>query len=110
MAVALRGSCAHVRIGVLTNSTGRGELARALLRMDPAESPSERDENDALGELTNVITGHVKVVMSTIDGTMRIGLPAHVNTDAFLESSEQITLRVSFGGVPAALVVTMLVP
>jgi CheY-specific phosphatase CheX len=108
MAVTLEGRTPLVRIGLLTNAAGRTAIARALFRMEETESPNELDERDAIGELTNVISGHVKAVMSPVDATMRIGLPSQVNADAFAGATEQITLRVSFGGVAAALVVTML--
>jgi hypothetical protein len=39
---------------------------------------------------------------------MRIGLPSAIGADAFTGRTGQITLRVSFGSVPAALVVTLL--
>lgn len=108
MAVTLEGKRPHVRIGVLTNPAGRAAIARALFRMEPHEKPEERDEADAVGELANVITGHVKAAMSALDTTMRIGLPTRVSADAFAGTGEQVTLRVSFGGVAAALVVTLL--
>jgi hypothetical protein len=39
---------------------------------------------------------------------MRIGLPSAVSAESFAARADQITLRVSFGSVPAALVVTRL--
>jgi CheY-specific phosphatase CheX len=108
VAVMLEGHKPHVMIGVLSNSPGRAAIARALFQMEPDESPKPEDESDAVGELANVISGHVKTVMSRIDATMRIGLPSVVSAEAFSARSEQITLRVSFGTVPAALVITLL--
>ncbi|MET0390536.1 MAG: chemotaxis protein CheX [Polyangiales bacterium] len=108
VAVTLEGVKPHVLIGVLSNQIGRAAIARAIFQMKPEERPKPEDETDAVGELANVIGGHVKSVMSPLDTTMRIGLPSAVSAEAFAARSEQITLRVSFGSVPAALVVTRL--
>jgi CheY-specific phosphatase CheX len=108
VAVTLEGTKPHVLIGVLSNQVGRTAIARAIFQMEPSEAPKPEDETDAVGELANCISGHVKAVMSKLDGTMRIGLPSAVSAEAFSARSNQITLRVSFGSVPAALVVTRL--
>ncbi|MEY4577806.1 MAG: Chemotaxis phosphatase CheX [Pseudomonadota bacterium] len=108
VAVTLEGVKPHVLIGVLSNQVGRTAIARAIFQMQPDERPKPEDETDAVGELANVITGHVKSVMSRLDKTMRIGLPSAVSAEAFASRTNQITLRVSFGTVPAALVVTRL--
>lgn len=108
VAITLEGTKPHVLIGVLSNQLGRSAIARAVFQMSPEERPKPEDETDAVGELANVITGHVKAVMSRLDTTMRIGLPSAVSAEAFSARSDQITLRVSFGSVPAALVVTRL--
>jgi hypothetical protein len=108
VAVALENDKPIVLIGVLSNSAGRAAIARALFHMAPNESPRPEDETDAVGELANVITGHVKAAMRRVDVKMRIGLPYAVSADAFAHGTSQITLRVSFGTVPAALVVTLL--
>jgi CheY-specific phosphatase CheX len=108
VAVALEGIKPHVLIGVLSNAAGRTAIARALFQMEPTERPKPEDETDAVGELANVISGHVKSVMCRLDSTMRIGLPSAVSAESFSARSDQITLRVSFGTVPAALVVTLL--
>ena len=108
VAITLEGAKPHVLIGVLSNQVGRTAIARALFQMGPTESPKPEDETDAVGELANVISGHVKAVMSRLDAKMRIGLPYAVNADAFTPCPGQVTLRVSFGSVPAALVVTLL--
>lgn len=108
VAITLEGIKPHVLIGVLSNQVGRSAIARAVFQMSPEERPKPEDETDAVGELANVITGHVKAVMSQLDTTMRIGLPSAVSAEAFSSRSDQITLRVSFGSVPAALVVTRL--
>lgn len=108
VAITLEGDKPHVLIGVLSNQVGRAAIARALFQMGPTELPKPEDETDAVGELANVISGHVKAAMSRLDAKMRIGLPYAVNADAFAPSAGQVTLRVSFGSVPAALVVTLL--
>ena len=108
VAVSLEGVKPHVLISVLSNAAGRTAIARALFQMEASERPKPEDETDAVGELANVISGHVKSVMSPIDATMRIGLPSAVSAESFSTRSDQITLRVSFGTVPAALVVTLL--
>lgn len=108
VAITLEGEKPHVLIGVLSNSAGRAAIARAVFQMQPSESPKPEDETDAVGELANVISGHVKAAMARIDGKMRIGLPYAVKADAFVPKPDQVTLRVSFGSVPAALVVTLL--
>lgn len=108
VAVTLEGHKPHVLICVLSNQAGRTAIARALFQMHPDERPKPEDETDAVGELVNVITGHVKAAMSRLDASMRIGLPSAVSAEAFATRSEQVTLRVSFGTVPAALVVTLL--
>jgi CheY-specific phosphatase CheX len=108
VAVTLEGHKPHVMIGVLSNQVGRTAIARALFQMGPSEQPKPEDETDAVGELANVISGHVKTVMRRIDASMRIGLPSAVSAEAFASRSDQITLRVSFGTVPAALVITLL--
>ncbi|HKU41347.1 MAG TPA: chemotaxis protein CheX [Polyangiales bacterium] len=108
VAITLEGEKPHVLIGVLSNQAGRTAIARALFQMGPTESPNPEDETDAVGELANVLTGHVKAAMSRVDAKMRIGLPYAVNADAFAPCAGQVTLRVSFGSVPAALVVTLL--
>jgi len=108
VAITLEGTKPHVLIGVLSNQVGRSAIARAVFQMSPEERPKPEDETDAVGELANVITGHVKAVMSRLDTTMRIGLPSAVSAEAFSARTDQITLRVSFGSVPAALVVTRL--
>jgi CheY-specific phosphatase CheX len=108
VAITLEGTRPHVLIGVLSNQVGRSAIARAVFQMSPDERPKPEDETDAVGELANVITGHVKAVMSRLDTTMRIGLPSAVSAEAFSARTDQITLRVSFGSVPAALVVTRL--
>lgn len=108
IAIALENDKPIVLIGVLSNSAGRAAIARAVFQMAPNESPKPEDETDAVGELANVISGHVKAAMSRVDAKMRIGLPYAVNADAFASHQTQVTLRVSFGSVPAALVVTLL--
>jgi CheY-specific phosphatase CheX len=108
VAITLEGTKPHVLIGVLSNQVGRSAIARAVFQMSPEERPKPEDETDAVGELANVITGHVKAIMRDLDNTMRIGLPSAVSAEAFSSRSDQITLRVSFGSVPAALVVTRL--
>jgi CheY-specific phosphatase CheX len=108
VAIALEGSKPHVLIGVLSNQVGRTAIARAIFQMEPHERPQPEDEADAVGELANVISGHVKAAMNQVDANMRIGLPSAVNAESFAARSDQITLRVSFGVVPAALVVTRL--
>jgi CheY-specific phosphatase CheX len=108
VAITLEGTKPHVLIGVLSNQVGRSAIARAVFQMSPEERPKPEDETDAVGELANVITGHVKAVMRELDTTMRIGLPSAVSAEAFSSRTDQITLRVSFGSVPAALVVTRL--
>jgi hypothetical protein len=108
VAIALEHDRPIVLIGVLSNSGGRAAIARAVFQMSPHESPKPEDETDAVGELANVISGHVKAAMSRVDAKMRIGLPYAVNAEAFSGHQTQVTLRVSFGSVPAALVVTLL--
>jgi CheY-specific phosphatase CheX len=108
VAVTLEGEKPLVLIGVLSNQAGRTAIARAVFQMSADEYPKPEDETDAVGELANVITGHVKTLMSRLDATMRIGLPSAVSAEAFSARPQQITLRVSFGTVPAALVVTLL--
>lgn len=108
VAVTLDSDRPRLLIGVLSNQAGRSAIARALFQMGPSESPKPEDESDAVGELANVISGHVKSAMKRVDSKMRIGLPYAVNAEAFAPSPEQVTLRVSFGDVPAALVVTVL--
>jgi hypothetical protein len=108
VAIALENEKPIVLIGVLSNSGGRAAIARAVFQMAPTECPKPEDETDAVGELANVISGHVKAAMSRVDAKMRIGLPYAVNAEAFAGNQTQITLRVSFGSVPAALVVTLL--
>jgi CheY-specific phosphatase CheX len=108
VAVTLEGIKPHVLIGVLSNQVGRTAIARAIFQMTPEERPKPEDETDAVGELANCISGHVKAAMSRLDTTMRIGLPSAVSAEAFAARTDQITLRVSFGTVPAALVVTRL--
>lgn len=108
VAVTLEGERPHVLIGLLSNPAGRAAIARAIFRMGPSELPRPEDEIDAVGELMNVITGHVKATMKRLDAKMRIGLPYAVNASAFAPCPGQVTLRVSFGSVPAALVVTLL--
>lgn len=108
VAIALEGTKPHVLIGVLSNQVGRTAIARAIFQMDASERPKPEDETDAVGELANVISGHVKAAMSQHDSNMRIGLPSAVNAESFAARNDQITLRVSFGAVPAALVVTRL--
>lgn len=109
VAVTLEGTKPHVLIAVLSNAVGRTQIARTIFQMTPEERPKPEDETDAVGELANVITGHVKSTMSSlIDTTMRIGLPSAVSAESFAARPDQITLRVSFGTVPAALVVTRL--
>jgi len=108
VAIMLEGHKPHVMIGVLSNQLGRAAIARALFQMEPDESPKPEDESDAVGELANVISGHVKSVMCRVDASMRIGLPSIVSAESFQSRSQQITLRVCFGTVPAALVVTLL--
>ena len=108
VAIALEGTKPHVLIGVLSNQVGRTAIARAIFQMEPNERPKPEDETDAVGELANVISGHVKAAMSQVDSSMRIGLPSAVNAESFAARTDQITLRVSFGAVPAALVVTRL--
>lgn len=108
VAIALEGSKPHVLIGVLSNQVGRTAIARAIFQMEANERPKPEDEADAVGELANVISGHVKAAMFQVDTSMRIGLPSAVNAESFAARTDQITLRVSFGVVPAALVVTRL--
>ena len=108
VAISLEGIKPHVLIGVLSNQMGRTAIARAIFQMEAHERPKPEDEADAVGELANVISGHVKAAMSQVDTTMRIGLPSVVNAESFATRTDQITLRVSFGVVPAALVVTRL--
>jgi hypothetical protein len=108
VAVTLEGVKPHVLIGVLSNQVGRAAIARAIFQMEADEKPKPEDETDSLGELANCISGQVKAVMSTVDKTMRIGLPSAVSAEAFSPRNHQITLRVSFGSVPAALVVSLL--
>lgn len=108
VAIALEGVKPHVLIGVLSNQVGRTAIARAIFQMEAHERPKPEDEADAVGELANVISGHVKAAMSQVDSSMRIGLPSAVNAESFAMRTDQITLRVSFGVVPAALVVTRL--
>jgi CheY-specific phosphatase CheX len=108
VAVTLEGARPHVLIGVLSNQAGRTAIARAVFQMTADERPKPEDETDAVGELANVISGHVKTKMCQLDMTMRIGLPSAVTTESFNSGNGQITLRVSFGSVPAALVVTLL--
>lgn len=108
IAIALENDKPIILIGVLSNSAGRAAIARAVFQMAPNESPKPEDETDAVGELANVISGHVKAAMRGADAKMRIGLPYAVTADAFAAHQSQVTLRVSFGSVPAALVVTLL--
>ena len=108
VAVSLDGVRPHVMIGVLSNHAGRMAIARSVFQMEPGEKPRPEDEIDAVGELANCISGHVKTIMCRIDATMRIGLPSAVSAEAFAARADQVTLRVSFGSVPAALVVTLL--
>jgi CheY-specific phosphatase CheX len=108
VAVSLEGVRPHVLIGVLSNHAGRIAIAKTVFQMGPDEQPNPEEEIDAVGELANVISGHVKTLMNRIDATMRIGLPSAVGAESFAARADQITLRVSFGSVPAALVVTLL--
>lgn len=108
VAVALEHDKPIVLIGVLSNRGGRAAIARAVFKMAPSDSPTPEDETDAVGELANVISGQVKAAMRRVDARMRVGLPYAMNADAFAAHQRQVTLRVSFGSVPAALVVTLL--
>ena len=108
VAIALEDTKPHVLIGVLSNQIGRTAIARAIFQMEANERPKPENETNAIGELANVISGHVKAAMSQVDSNMRIGLPSAVNAESFAARTDQITLRVSFGAVPAALVVTRL--
>lgn len=108
VAIKLEGEKPHLLIGVLSNSAGRAAIARAMFQMGPTDSPNPEDETDAVGELANCITGQVKALVNSIDAKMRIGLPYAVNGDAFAPAPGRVTLRISFGSVPAALVVTVL--
>jgi Chemotaxis phosphatase CheX len=108
VAVTLEGVKPHVLIGVLSNQVGRTAIARAIFQMEESEKPKPEDETDSLGELANCISGQVKAAMSAFDTTMRIGLPSAVSAEAFASRNHQITLRIAFGSVPAALVVSLL--
>lgn len=102
MAVMLEGGSPAIVIGVLSNPAGRAAIARALFQMNESEQPQASDENDAVGELANVIAGRIKVALS--QPSLRLSVPAAISAEE-APRGEQVTLRLSFGSVPAALVV-----
>jgi len=102
MAVTLEGNVASVVVGVLSNQEGRTAIARALFQMGAGEQPAARDEADAVGELANVIAGRIKLALSELSS--RLSVPTALAADA-APLGEQVTLRISFGNVPAALVI-----
>ena len=61
---------------------GRIAIAKTVFQMGPNEQPNPEEEIDAVGELANVISGHVKTLMNRIDATMRIGLPSAVGAES----------------------------
>jgi hypothetical protein len=104
MAVTLEGRPTCVVIAVVSNPEGRGAIARALFQLDAGQKPEPRDEADAVGELTNVIAGRIKVALAEF--AFRLSVPSALATEG-AAPTQQVALRISFGSVPAALVIAL---
>lgn len=102
MVVAIEGGSPTILVGVLSNPEGRTAIARAVFEMGQGELPDPRDEADAVGELANVIAGRVKVALGRL--SCRLSVPSAWAVDT-AQAGERAALRVSFGSVPAALVI-----
>jgi CheY-specific phosphatase CheX len=107
MAVRLEGVKTRIIIGVLSNSSGRSQIARALFQLEAHQTAPASDEDDAMGELANVLAGRIKAVTAVSDRTMRLTPPEKITGESLAICSKLSAIRVSFGGIPAALVIAL---
>lgn len=107
MAVRIEGQKVTVVIGVLSNAAGRSQIARALFQLETNQEAAMNDQDDAIGELANVLAGRIKAATAAADATMRLTPPEKVTGEAFAGYARVSVIRVSFGSIPAALVIAM---
>jgi len=107
MAVRIEGQKTMMVIGVLSNAAGRCQIARALFQLEANQEPPMADQDDAIGELCNVLAGRIKVATAATDRTMRLTPPEKITGEAFARYTRFSAIRVAFGGIPAALVIAM---
>jgi CheY-specific phosphatase CheX len=108
MAVRVEGTKTLVVVSVLSNAAGRSQIARALFQMEAhQEPPPVRDEDDAMGEVANVLAGQIKAATVSRDHTMRLTPPEKITGEATGRFEHVSAIRVSFGGVAAAIVVAL---
>jgi CheY-specific phosphatase CheX len=107
MAVRIEGQKTLIVIGVLSNPAGRCQIARALFQLEATQEPEVADQDDAIGELCNVLAGRIKVATAATDRTMRLTPPEKITGEAFAGYKRLRAIRVAFGGIPAALVIAM---
>jgi CheY-specific phosphatase CheX len=65
------------------------------------------DQDDAIGELANVLAGRIKAATAATDHTMRLAPPEKITGEAFAAYARFSAIRVSFGTIPAALVIAI---
>jgi hypothetical protein len=107
MAVRLEGQQTTIIIGVLSNPAGRSQIARVLFQLEAHQEPPAADEDDAIGELANVLAGRIKAATAATDRTLRLTPPEKITGEAFANYPRFSAIRVSFGGIPAALVIAI---
>ncbi|MGV0950235.1 MAG: chemotaxis protein CheX [Azonexus sp.] len=74
--IALVGNQNSVEVGLCATEDNCVSLVRAFLGMEPEdEDLSRSDLDDALGEMTNIMTGALKARMDGRVPAMQIGLP-----------------------------------
>jgi CheY-specific phosphatase CheX len=107
MAVRLEGQKTLIIVGVLSNAAGRSQLVRALFQLDAHQEEPLPDEDDAIGELANLLAGRVKAATAATDRTMRLTPPEKITGEAFAQYARFSAIRVSFGAIPATLVIAL---
>ena len=83
------------------SATAANRMAAAMLGLGPEEVPSEADVNDAIGEVTNMLTGGLKSALCDAGAPCAVSTPAIIRGTCFqIEPApglERLWLTFDFG-------------
>lgn len=77
--IAILSEQNSVHLGLTATPSGCRALARGLLGMRTADSPSDKDVVDSVSEVINILAGKVKSRLNGRDGKLHLGLPMFIS-------------------------------
>jgi len=76
--ISILSESASLRLGLTAAPEGCQMLARSLLGLHPTQPLADKEVEDAVSELMNIIAGRVKSRVSESDPSLQLGLPMFI--------------------------------